>query len=408
MDFRLGLAGASWAVFVSTLLHSSVVSAWGPVGHERLNRIAQSLLHGKHRDQIRTMMHADVIDVASWEKTMTSRFPETDVLHWHHQNPEWSCSDPGVERTDHIRCDSHGAESGSLFCALAYFFDHFADEMLLKEYPKPKTPIDTPKKLDVLDKVDLDSLYENSTSANRQNMKPAHYLRWLTELLGDLHQPLHWLRGTHDYGKSVSLQHNGTEYTLLSFWEDFLPNNLPALPAVSELDLEYNAVYHSWGQRLPTELFREWAGELSAKVCQEIYAPMYINHADGSRDIERPFQVSEELFQKWRTTATKLIQEGGERLALVYLDILEHKRHKAAHKEGRGIAPPMSSGSLPKMLDSRQSLLAGLHVARRKRAWHNLGINSLLAMLVVPSVLFGLQAHARNGHKVRLWKKDNN
>lgn len=59
------------------------------------------------------------------------------------------------------------------------------------------------------------------------------------------------------------------------------------------LDLEYRAQYHQWGHHLPPELFRQWGGEMSEKVCNEIYGPMYVNHGDGSRSIESPFQLSE-------------------------------------------------------------------------------------------------------------------
>jgi len=431
-----------WGLCVLGLLQQCFdASAWGEAGHERINRMAQNLLHGKHRDQIRTLMHADVVDVSAWERTLTARFPETSVLHWHHQNPEWTCNQRDAEKTDHIRCDGHGAEQGSLFCGLAFFFQHFADEMLLQEYPAPKVPIDTPKKLDVLNKVGTDELYDGRAE-KRKNMEAAHYLRWLTTLVGDLHQPLHWLR-EKEYGSEVKIRYKDEEYTLLSFWEDFLPKHLPEQPSVSELDLEYKLQYHDWGHRLPPELFREWAGEMSAKVCGEIYGPLYTNHADGSRSIENPFSLSEELFAKWSALAAQLTQEGGERLALVYLDILEHKRHKAAEKEGRGLLPPLlpaspagpvsktapsgqgrSGNSIPapvagdKDSSSRGSsasaqlkLLHGLHRARRRRAWRNLGINTMIAILVVPTLLIGLNLHSKSRGGIKLSnafsKKDN-
>ncbi|CAJ1337732.1 unnamed protein product [Effrenium voratum] len=194
-----------------------LASAWSPAGHERLNDIAQRLLHGKHRDQIRTMMHSDVVNIGNWESVMDDKYPETKVLHWHHQEPEWACGQRDVQKTDHIRCDGHGAKRGSLFCALAFFFEHFADEMLLKEYPAPKTPIGTPKAISAFAKVDIEDLGDGKK--NRSNQKAAFYLRWLATLVGDLHQPLHWL-AEKQYGEEVKLQFRGQEYSLLKFWED--------------------------------------------------------------------------------------------------------------------------------------------------------------------------------------------
>ncbi|CAJ1435246.1 unnamed protein product [Effrenium voratum] len=198
--------------------------------------------------------------------------------------------------------------------------------MLLKEYPAPKTPIGTPKAISAFAKVDIEDLGDGKK--NRSNQKAAFYLRWLATLVGDLHQPLHWL-AEKQYGEEVKLQFRGQEYSLLKFWEEFLPKNLPDIPNLSTLDLEYKAQHHEWGNHLPPELFRQWAGEMSDKVCNDIYGPMYVNHADGSRSIESPFQLTEELFSRWQKLAEVMIQEGGERLALVFLDILEHKKHKA-------------------------------------------------------------------------------
>merc|ERR550514_744354 len=104
---------------------------------------------------------------------MTGKFPDTDPLHWHRQEPEWTCGSRGGlgDKEGHIRCDAPSAEKGSLFCALAYFFEHFAHDALLKEYPAPTEPIGTPQTLPMLEKVP-----SNETT-------PAHFLRWLAILV---------------------------------------------------------------------------------------------------------------------------------------------------------------------------------------------------------------------------------
>merc|ERR1719188_2063403 len=101
------------------------------------------------------MMHSEVIDTADWEVKTTKQYPATEALHWHRQSPEWSCGSRGGlgGKGGHIRCDGESAVAGSLFCALAYFFEHFAHDALLKEYPQPKPPIGTPAKLAVLEKI---------------------------------------------------------------------------------------------------------------------------------------------------------------------------------------------------------------------------------------------------------------
>lgn len=351
---RSMIARWSLCVFAARLaFRHAGVSAWNPDGHERIARIADPLLTGKHRDQIRTMMHGGLIDLANFEETMLKQFPGLKGMHFHRQSPEWSCGKKfGLgDDTGHLRCDDHGAERGSLLCAMAYFFEHFADENLLMEYEKPKEPIETPQSLKVL------KAFVPASGLSSQN-----YLRWLVILLGDLHQPLHWLQ-EHQFGKDVMIEYQGEFWTLYAFWEEYLPRHFHPLqeglhPEVSSRSGaggvqdavkstvaqvlsktykdEYGVLRKGWEHKAPTELFREWAKEEAAKVCEEVYQPMTVNHADGPR-VDSPFKLTEELFQKWLVLAEGLTALAGERLAFILNDIIEHKRHKEAHAEGRAL-----------------------------------------------------------------------
>eukprot|EP00933_Yihiella_yeosuensis_P063100 TRINITY_DN66171_c0_g1_i1.p1 TRINITY_DN66171_c0_g1~~TRINITY_DN66171_c0_g1_i1.p1 ORF type:complete len:421 (+),score=86.13 TRINITY_DN66171_c0_g1_i1:77-1339(+) len=396
--------------------------AWGTEGHAMISRIAESLLPGKKRDQIRTMMHGDPGEVAFWEEVTTKKYPETDVLHWQRQTPEWTCRDKGVEKSSHIRCDN--TEPNSLFCGLAYFFGHFADEMLLEAFPEPRIPINTPRRLTAMKNVDEHFIEawpgKPKLGLKQKTIPPATHLRWITSLIGDLHQPLHWLN-EYNHGKKASILWKDDVYDLLTFWEEEIVKHLPPPPPQSAIDLALKHEQHQWGDRLPTELFREWAQEMSMKVCTQVYEPMMVNHKDGTRGLELgDFKVSDELFEEWKTMAAQLIQEGGERLALVYLDILEHKRHKQARHEGRGIAPPLELSKHMKKHDHNKwdhltndnhkhihmsKLLQGMQKARRKKAWSNLTNNLLLALFVVPGTILLLNMHFRMGHKAWCYSK---
>jgi hypothetical protein len=261
----------------------------------------------------------------------------------------------------HIQCDGHGAEKGSLFCSLAFFFEHFAHDSLLREFPEPKEPINTPAKLPTLEKV------------TSMELTPAHYLRWLVGLVGDLHQPLHWLK-QHDYGRGIRVIYKDRPYKLLEFFEDEIPQHLAPVPTAKILQDEYEEREHGWGHKLPTELFRVWATEQAEVVCNQVYQTMEVNHADGSRSIDDPYHLTDEVFQRWVKLANDWTTLAGERLAFVLLDILEHKRHKAAHKEGRG------------------------RRHRRRRHLRNLGINCLVAVILVPLLIKLLRWHERLGH----------
>lgn len=306
------------------------VGAWSPAGHDRIGRIAEHLLVGKHKDQIRTMMHSGLPDMADYEATMTRQYPLTSTLHWHHQAaPEWTCSQKGGlgDTSGHLRCDGHGPTQGSLFCALAFFFEHFAHDALLKEFPAPAEPIGTPETLPALQHVP------------EANQGPAHFLKWLVILVGDMHQPLHWLP-EHDFGKHIDIRYEDQTYSLLDFWEDYLPKHLKHKLETGiqpfEMDKDYGQHSKAWAHKSPTELFRDWAKEVAARVCGEVYAPMTVNHADGTR-VENPFTLTDELFQKWVKLAEELLQLAGERLGFVLNEIIEHKRHKEAQKDGRAL-----------------------------------------------------------------------
>lgn len=365
------------------------VVAWAPAGHERIARIAEGLLKGKLKDQVRTMMHSDLVDFAGWELAMTGKHPETDALHWHRQDPEWSCgtiaeasakepaNHPHLQPMfsiighmgdfgGHVQCDGHGAENGSLFCALAYFFDHFSHDALLKDFPTLKDgPINIPDKLVPLAKL------------SKLELTSAQYLRWLVVLVGDLHQPLHLLR-QHDYGRDVKVSYQGKTYTLLEFFEDYIPRRLPPPPSQTDLENTYKTQSKPWKFYAPPELFRIWAKESAGKVCSDVYQPMEVNHADGTRTLEQPYVVSEDTYQRWQAMANGFTLIAGQRLAWILHDIVEHKRHKHAHLDGRG-----------------------RH--HHKRNWMaNLGTNAAVAVVLVPVLVLALRWHgARGGGSLR-------
>jgi len=100
---------------------------------------------------------------------------------------------------------------------------------------------------------------------------------------------------------------------------------------------------------------------------------MEVTGEDGTRRIDSPFILDEAVFQRWLKLAQNFTTLGGERLAFVMNDILEHKKHKAAHKEGRGRHHP-------------------------KKKWKvNFFCNFLLVLTTVPSLLFGFRWHADTG-----------
>jgi len=160
---------------------------------------------------------------------------------------------------------------------------------------------------------------------------------------------------------------------LLSFWEDYIPAHLPPSPSPEHLAKQYQDRSPAWWDKLPTELFRDWGKEVAEIVCSQVYAAMEVSNTDGSRKIDSPFRLEEEIFQRWVQLANDFTILGGQRLAWVLTEIIEHRKHKVAHRSGRG-----------------------RH--HRKQSWQKGFLtNALIAVCVVPTLLLVLRWHAGSG-----------
>lgn len=264
----------------------------------------------------------------------------------------------------HLRCDGESAESNSLFCAMAFFFEHFAHDALLAEYPQSNVSVLTPESLAPLEGLPKDA------------RMPSQYLRWLSMLLADLHQPLRLQRGTLDYGRELKVVYLGKHYTLWEFWEDFLPKQFHPLPKQETLYRQYTDRAPKWWDKRPTELFREWANETSLIVCGQIYAALETYDNESNKQIINPVTIQEEVFHRWIALAEELTTLAGQRLAFLLSDILVHKKHKQAHKEGRGHKHDRSS-------------------------WRDLMWNAAIATLLVPLLLLLLKLHSKDPSSMR-------
>jgi len=192
-------------------------------------------------------------------------------------------------------------------------------------------------------------------------------------LLGDVHQPLHWLHPHSNHGRDIKVSWQGTQRDLLSFFEDYLPQQLGELPKQKHLDMHFKAQQEYWkkGRRTPPELFRRWGHEAAAAMCQHVLTPMEVVRADGSRSVDELFYLDEPLYNTWMNLTEEFTIRAGERLAYVLLDILQHRRSELGHKLGK----------------------ASWNVHSLKRP-HGFMANAGIAMVVVPLWLSGLWWHA--------------
>eukprot|EP00811_Abedinium_folium_P010276 NODE_19505_length_840_cov_3.471248.p1 GENE.NODE_19505_length_840_cov_3.471248~~NODE_19505_length_840_cov_3.471248.p1 ORF type:complete len:204 (-),score=50.79 NODE_19505_length_840_cov_3.471248:71-682(-) len=181
---------------------------------------------------------------------------------------------------------------------------------------------------------------------------------------------MHWLRD-HDYGRDIVISYGGEERTLLAFWEDFLPTRVPPIPDAWEMESLYGRNSASWRDMHPQSLFHAWGTAQAEAVCERIYSKLETNHADGTRNIAQPFELSEELFKEWVGYAHDVTLLAAQRIGFLLNDILEHQKHKKAALDGRALAP------------------------RGKHRWHweKFLMNLFIALLIVPLMLYMLNQH---------------
>lgn len=99
---------------------------------------------------------------------------------------------------------------------------------------------------------------------------------------------------------------------------------------------------------------------------------METNHADGTRTIAEPFELTEGMYQEWLLYAKEATLLAGMRVAWLLLDILDHRKHKVT------------------LLDGRSKLLN-----RHKQRWGDFLTNLGIGVAVVPPLLFLLRWHSR-------------
>ncbi|CAE7294261.1 unnamed protein product [Symbiodinium sp. CCMP2592] len=308
--------------------------AWSGTGHLHVAMVAQKVLTESNRLQVRDLLHGDLVDFAHYEQKLHAQAaaPNSAACQFHSQTPEWKCQD-GIGINGQVHCDGSESSHFSLLCALAYTFEKFAHDMLLVEFPKTDFIRMASGKVerfwtDLKANPELSGYAEMLTS-------PEDELRWLAIFLGDMHQPLHWLRGEHDYGRNLTVIHNGKEQSLYDFWEQELPllfhmHNFQA--AASRLKREQKLEPFNVH---PSDVFAEWGRELSALACREIYGLPELAGASGAA-----LRLNEEILQRWRALYEDLVLKAGFRLARTMRELLTHRKHAAGQQHGRGLHRP--------------------------------------------------------------------
>jgi hypothetical protein len=214
------------------------------------------------------MKNKDVADVAGWAHKVNEKFPWTTELHYQVQ-PDRQCY---ASQTEKNCKDNH-----CLLQALKYFYGLLTDE------PKPDLKLKSGVKF-----TDADSL------------------KYLINLLGDLHQPLHLGFESDESGKKIQASYRGQTTDLFTF--------VNARMAASVIQTEQQFWWSGWtniraeegqytqDQRtwkdLGVNAFNLWANETSRVVCDQV-----MTDPTTGKALAQPggtVTVGQRLYSAWR------------------------------------------------------------------------------------------------------------
>jgi hypothetical protein len=175
------------ATLVAIGLISELASAWGPVGHETIARVAEDNLTPKARAEVAAILGPDssLASVSNWADQIRHRRPETAPWHF----IDLDARAPIAKSDEPAFCKGHDC---------------------------------------VVDQIEIDIATLRSAKSPRSRKLEA--LRFLVHLVGDLHQPLHCAddadRGGNDkivrFVTPGSRSNKGTKIKLHALWDHLI------------------------------------------------------------------------------------------------------------------------------------------------------------------------------------------
>lgn len=288
------------AAAVAALLLPSqlpVARGWDKDGHEAIGMTTMSALSSGPVMQVKRLMHGrDAVDVAAWAHKVNEKYPWTKALHFQGQ-PSSRCE----HRTNTWR----GAGADFSSCpdnrCLIQAIKHFYGGLVHQE----------------LAEIDWHGL--KLTDADR--------VKFLINLIGDLHQPLHFGPEAIDMGRNLTVAFRGKELSLFDFWDKELTQvTIKENPGfwwggwthVTRTRVEFEQDSERW-KKDGVLMFERWANESANFMCEKVYGLM--QHPENSQ----PVKIDEGLYETWKRELLSRILVAGARTAIVLNALLEHR-----------------------------------------------------------------------------------
>lgn len=276
-----------------------LASAWDKDGHEAVGMTTMSALEIEPTQQVKRLMHGrDAVDVAAWAHKVNTKYPWTTALHFQGQ-PKSRCTQKADGSWHGGGADlSECPGNRCLFSALLHFYGGLTHQ----------------------DLADIDWGGLKLTDADR--------VKYLINLIGDLHQPLHFGPEALDMGRNMSVTFHGSTMTLFEFWDKaIIQETIREAPRfwwggwthVERTRIEYDMDSTKWAKD-GVKMFNAWADESANFMCEKVYS-----HISDKVDSNEPFVIGYKLFETWKKEMLSRILVAGARTAIVLNALLKHR-----------------------------------------------------------------------------------
>lgn len=291
------------AVHLVFWLQMPVVLAWDKDGHEAIGMTTMSALQNGPTAQVKRLMGGkDAVDVAAWAHKVNKKYPWTVQLHFQRQ--------PKADKCGGANLTYHCPDNKCMVKALKHFYGRLINQ----------------------NQIDIDW-------GPGIKLTDADCVKYLINLMGDLHQPLHLGYDDTDMGRNVTVLFRDKKMTLYDLWDHELTQAVMAdnpgfwwggWTHVQRTRSEYEKDGGRWKQE-GIALFDEWADETAKFACQSVYKNPVTGKLITEDLTDGVFRVDQELFESWKREMLSKMLVAGARTAIVLNSILQLREATNLH-----------------------------------------------------------------------------
>ncbi|CDJ37120.1 hypothetical protein, conserved [Eimeria tenella] len=249
-------------------------AAFEAPAHEAISMTALSGLTMQANQALRRLLNGkDVADVSGWAHRVTEKYPLTAPLHFQRQqtcpSPPPTAANTEIQRS--LCSSSSAAADGCLLEALTYFFYRLTAP---EKNQEPRDPADPVIRTDKF-------VFPHGIETT-----DADAVKYVINLIGDMHEPLHWGSSEDDFGRTIFVEYeagDGTREKQRSSLYEFIEGAFikkimgerqtfwySGWTHVNSVKSFYEEEKTVFAARKET-YFLSWARENRALLCAEIY-----------------------------------------------------------------------------------------------------------------------------------------